>query len=340
MNFQEVAPMNITYMKTLVVCLAALSFIGLENSKAKAFNKFRDVKGDNLWIIRQQNNVTIDDLKQVNNLHNNWFYIEEILEMSDKTKRLTVQSSKSVMEISDEAKGLVDQSSNPIMEMPDETKGLTAQLSNPLMEMLDETKRLTEQSSNPVMEMPDETKGLTEQSLNPVMEMPDETKGLTDQSSNPVMEMPDETKGLAIQTSKSEIEKKEEEQEQPAVTISNQEKDLFDRLVEAEAKGESYEGKVAVATVVLNRVDSPKFPNTVTDVIKQVVGDCYAFSPVQNGEISKPASAESKRAVDEALTRKDRLNDAIYFYNPDIATDDWIRTRNVVKTIGNHVFAK
>jgi N-acetylmuramoyl-L-alanine amidase len=126
----------------------------------------------------------------------------------------------------------------------------------------------------------------------------------------------------------------------PAVSISNEEKDLFARLVEAEAKGESYEGKVAVATVVLNRVDSPEFPNTVTEVINEVVGTAYAFSPVQNGEINNPASGEAIRAVEEALTRQDRLNDSVYFYNPEIATDSWITTREVVKTVGNHVFAK
>lgn len=132
----------------------------------------------------------------------------------------------------------------------------------------------------------------------------------------------------------------EEEIVEPAISLSNEEKDLFARLVEAEAKGESYEGKVAVATVVLNRLESPEFPDSVTNVINEVVGSAYAFSPVQNGEINKPASDESKKAVDEALTRKDRLQDCIYFYNPEIATDTWITTREVVTTIGNHVFAK
>lgn len=121
--------------------------------------------------------------------------------------------------------------------------------------------------------------------------------------------------------------------------ISDEEKDLLARLVEAEAKGESYEGKVAIATVVLNRVDSSEFPNTITDVVYEVVGNAYAFSPVQNGEIEKPASNDAKQAVDEAFASTDRLNNAIYFYNPEIATDDWIRTREVVKTIDNHVFA-
>ena len=98
-----------------------------------------------------------------------------------------------------------------------------------------------------------------------------------------------------------ERETTEKEEETPAVSLSNEERDLFNRLVEAEAKGESYEGKVAVATVVLNRLDSPEFPNTVTEVITQVVGNSYAFSPVQNGEINKPASEEAKQAVEEAL---------------------------------------
>ncbi|PWA08410.1 spore cortex-lytic protein [Pueribacillus theae] len=127
--------------------------------------------------------------------------------------------------------------------------------------------------------------------------------------------------------------------ETPAVSISGEEKELLARLVEAEAKGEPYEGKVAVATIVLNRVESPQFPNTVTEVINEVVGHAYAFTPVQNGAINNPASAESTQAVEEALKREDTLNDSIFFYNPKIATDQWIRSRQIVKKIGNHVFA-
>ncbi|MGB8462790.1 MAG: cell wall hydrolase, partial [Priestia megaterium] len=158
--------------------------------------------------------------------------------------------------------------------------------------------------------------------------------------------IPSKTKVLAAETTEpstaapAKPEAKPAEQETPAVSISASEKDLLARLVEAEAKGESYEGKVGVATVVLNRVDSPKFPDTVTGVIKQVVGKAYAFSPVQNGSINKSASEDSKKAVEQALTRKDRLDDSIYFYNPKTATDNWIRSRAVIKTIDHHVFAK
>lgn len=149
-----------------------------------------------------------------------------------------------------------------------------------------------------------------------------------------------ETSVPAAATAKAEVKAPEKKQEEPAVDISSAEKDLFARLVEAEAKGESFEGKVAVATVVLNRVDSPQFPDTITGVIKEVVGGTYAFSPVQNGEINKPASEEAVQAVEEALTSENRLNGSVYFYNPEIAEDEWILSRPVVKTIGNHVFAK
>lgn len=107
-----------------------------------------------------------------------------------------------------------------------------------------------------------------------------------------------------VQPIEPKVEAQVEELATPAISISDKEKNLFARLVEAEAKGEPYEGKVAVATVVLNRVESPQFPDTVTEVINEVVGNAYAFSPVQNGEITKPASEESTQAVEEALKGK------------------------------------
>ncbi|MFC3885442.1 cell wall hydrolase [Bacillus songklensis] len=279
--------MKNTYMKSFIVaCAAAFTFIGLQSSTAEAHTEYQVFKGDNFQKFGQQYGITIDHIKQENNLLDDWTYIEAMLPIPDKTKVLAVQLLKPAIEIPHKAKVLAAQSSKPAIQTPPETKVLAVQ------------------------------------------------------SSKPAIQTPPETKVLAVQSTKPAMKPAEKEPAKPAVSISNKEKDLFARLVEAEAKGEPYKGKVAVATVVLNRVDSPQFPDTVTDVINQVVGGAYAFSPVQNGEINKPASDEAKRAVDEALTRKDRLNDCIYFYNPEIATDDWIRTRNVVKTIGNHVFAK
>jgi N-acetylmuramoyl-L-alanine amidase len=119
------------------------------------------------------------------------------------------------------------------------------------------------------------------------------------------------------------------------------ERDLLARLVYAESKGEPYAGKVAVATVVLNRVDSNLFPNSVHGVItERSAGGYYAFSPIANGTISLAADAESKRAVQEALMFRGQGSGSLYFYNPQTAQSAWIKTRPTTVKIGNHVFAR
>ncbi|KAA6476285.1 cell wall hydrolase [Bacillus swezeyi] len=132
---------------------------------------------------------------------------------------------------------------------------------------------------------------------------------------------------------KQDVEKKEEKENSPEVT--GEEKELLSRLVHAEAKGESFKGKVAVANVVLNRVDDGGFP----DSIKSVIYQKNAFEPVLNGSINRRPDRESVEAVEVAVDHDKKETDALYFYNPDIATDGWIKTRKVVERIGNHVFA-
>jgi N-acetylmuramoyl-L-alanine amidase len=119
-------------------------------------------------------------------------------------------------------------------------------------------------------------------------------------------------------------------------SISASERDLLARLVRAEAEGEPYAGKVAVATVVLNRVDSSQFPDTVSGVIYQK----GQFSPVSNGSINRPATSQDYKSVDEALAFRGQGNGSLFFYNPKTATSRWLDSRPTVAVIGNHVFKK
>ncbi|WP_157452408.1 cell wall hydrolase [Bacillus sp. J33] len=123
-------------------------------------------------------------------------------------------------------------------------------------------------------------------------------------------------------------------------TITQAEKNLLAQLVHAEAKGEPYAGKVAVATVVLNRVDSPDFPNTIKEVIYQISNGHYAFTPVANGEINRPADGEAMKAVNEALAFRGKGKGSLFFYNPQTSTSKWILSREVTTVIGKHRFAK
>jgi hypothetical protein len=119
-------------------------------------------------------------------------------------------------------------------------------------------------------------------------------------------------------------------------TFSENEIDLLARLVRAEARGESFEGKVAVANVVLNRIASGKFPSTIHGVIYQ----SGQFSPVSDGSINRPADSESRRAAEHAIASGDGLNGSLYFYNPRTASSRWLDGLTTVAVIGAHTFKK
>lgn len=110
---------------------------------------------------------------------------------------------------------------------------------------------------------------------------------------------------------------------------------LLAKLIHAEAGAEPYVGKVAVGGVVLNRVQNPKFPQTIAGVIYQP----HAFESVSNGIINRPASRESLKAARDALNGWDPSGGAIYFFNPAKTRNRWIWARRIINRLGKHVFA-
>ena len=113
---------------------------------------------------------------------------------------------------------------------------------------------------------------------------------------------------------------------------------LIARAINGEARGEPYEGQVAVGAVILNRVKSSKFPNTIAGVIYQ----SGAFTAVSDGQINVPIASNSTvvKAAQDALNGWDPTGGAIYYFNPNTATNKWIWSRPQIKTIGNHIFCK
>lgn len=111
---------------------------------------------------------------------------------------------------------------------------------------------------------------------------------------------------------------------------------LLAKVIAAEARGESYTGQVAVGAVVLNRVDSSSFPDTVAGVVYQA----GAFSAVRDSNWSVSPDATSRKAAQDALNGWDPSGGALYYYNPAKTSNQWIRTRPVITTIGRHVFCR
>ena len=111
---------------------------------------------------------------------------------------------------------------------------------------------------------------------------------------------------------------------------------LLARLIHGEARGESYIGKVAVGAVILNRMESSLFPNTMAGVIYQR----GAFDAVSDGQINLSPSSEARKAAQDAINGWDPSYGALYYFNPNTATNKWIWSRPVTVVIGNHRFCK
>lgn len=116
---------------------------------------------------------------------------------------------------------------------------------------------------------------------------------------------------------------------------SDNEVRLLARLIHGEARGEPYIGKVAVGAVVLNRVRSSSFPNTITAVIYQP----GAFDAVSDGQINLTPDNDSLRAARDAMNGWDPSGGCLYYYNPSTATSSWIWSRSIRLSIGKHNFA-
>lgn len=119
-------------------------------------------------------------------------------------------------------------------------------------------------------------------------------------------------------------------------TNQNSQAYLLARVINGEARGEPYTGQVAVGAVILNRVRSSSFPNTISGVVYQK----GAFDCMTDGQINAPVSSSCIRAAQDALAGWDPSGGAIYYYNPKTATNQWIRTRQIIASIGKHVFCK
>jgi N-acetylmuramoyl-L-alanine amidase len=117
--------------------------------------------------------------------------------------------------------------------------------------------------------------------------------------------------------------------------VSKEDVELLSRVIYGEARGENFEGQVAVGAVVLNRLKDPRFPKTIRAIVYQ----SGAFTAVEDQQIYLDPDDEACKAAEAALSGVDPTNGAIFYFNPRIATDRWIKSRPVIKRIGNHIFS-
>ncbi|MFD1394478.1 spore cortex-lytic enzyme [Kroppenstedtia eburnea] len=120
------------------------------------------------------------------------------------------------------------------------------------------------------------------------------------------------------------------------VSLTQEDRKWMARAVYSEARGEPYKGQVAVAAVIINRMQSDKFPNTAKGVIMQK----GAFTAVDDGQIWMNPDSDAKKAVEDAAKGWDPSSNALFYFNPDTATSKWIWSRPQLLKIGKHIFTK
>ncbi|MDR4885972.1 LysM peptidoglycan-binding domain-containing protein [Fredinandcohnia sp. QZ13] len=145
---------------------------------------------------------------------------------------------------------------------------------------------------------------------------------------------------LAIPSSSSKAPAKKSIASKQQSAYNQEDVEWLAKMIYSEARGESLQGQIAVGAVIMNRVKSPLFPNTVKDVLFEKSNGYYQFTPAETGVINTATpNAQHIEAAKRAISGEDPTNGALFFYNPDKTSSSYLRSRTVSTTIGNHVFA-
>ncbi len=149
------------------------------------------------------------------------------------------------------------------------------------------------------------------------------------------LDVVEEKQETPVEATEEEKEKQDDAEAEMEVAVTDEELDLLARAVYSEARGEPFQGQVAIAAVILNRVEHENFPDSINDVIFQP----SAFTAVQDGQFWLNPDSTAYAAVEKALAGNDPSGGAIFYYNPATSSNWWIRSRQIITAIGKHVFA-
>ncbi|EHQ91961.1 putative cell wall hydrolase [Desulfosporosinus youngiae DSM 17734] len=299
-------------------------------------------RGENLWVLAQKYQTTVDELVKLNQIkvpdqiregQALWVPNRETKEKSEDFKTLDVKEySKGALITSRQA------SEAESVKSVEQAAGKTAYISwwTSILRNIPAFATVYKQGYN-----------TTDSNDNPLSQ-PRSIIQTYEIMVNEDTELPEEHPENTLAETKAEHLKHVTEKPEAAASsgsqihsrglgrlVSQEEVELLSRVIYGEARGEDFLGQVAVGAVVLNRVNDPRFPKT----IKGVIYESGAFTAVDDRQIHLTPNDQAYKAAEAALSGLDPTNGAIFYYNPRTATDKWIKSRTVIKRIGNHTFS-
>lgn len=293
-------------------------------------------RGDTLWHLAHKYETTVNELVKLNQVKSPDQIREgqSLLIPSAKTAEIAVTKEKSedlaTLDVKDSTENVVATLSEVREEkVVDATWWVTIIRNIPMVAMVYEQGYKTVNSND---FLPSLTKQEIETYEIAVIQNTEPTKKI---SIDELTDINDDRSKLETYKSGSTPAEKQIHSRGLGRLVTQEELELLSRVIHAEARGENFEGQVAVGAVVLNRMKDSRFPNTLSGVVYQ----SGAFTAVNDKQIHLNPNEQSFKAAEAAFSGLDPSNGAIFYYNPRIATDQWIKSRTIIKSIGNHTFS-
>lgn len=275
--------------------------------------------GDSLLLIAKRHQVILNDLKGINNLIANYVTEGQLLQIPEPYQNHLVQAGESLFKIARQY-GVTVEAIRKANGLNGDSIGVSQTLKIPISQRKSADSRIYIVHTGDPLYLIAKRNGISVKALL-------EANNLSSASAI----LPGRRLIIPKRSSGSEGP-------QRRFNLSQSDIDLLARLVSAESAGEPFLGQVAVAATILNRLEDPRYPNTIPEIIYQVDNGKYQYSPVLDGRINLPASSSAYQAIEQALQGVDPSNGANGFYNPAKTSNEWVRSQPVTATIGAHVF--
>lgn len=274
--------------------------------------------GDSLLIIAKRHQVSLNELKAVNDLATNYVTEGQLLKIPESYRNHRVQTGESLFQIAQKY-GVTVEAIRKANGFKGDSIGVGQNLKIPMSGGGSVNSRTYIVQSGEPLYLIAKRNGISLKSLLEANHLCNASSILPGQ------------RLIIPRTSGSEGSNNK-------YNLSQSDLNLLARLVSAESAGEPFKGQVAVAATILNRLEDPRYPNTIAGIIYQVDNGSYQYSPVLDGRINLPASSSAYQAVEQALQGLDPSNGANGFYNPAKTTNQWVRSQPVTAAIGDHLF--
>jgi LysM repeat protein len=323
---------------------------GTSNSQATTpvlpvSNVYQVVSGDTLSGIAKRNGTTVDAIKQSNNLTSDFLRIGQQLTIPSGTSAVpatnpTLVSSNNYQVISGDTLSGIAKRNGTTVDAIKQANNLTSDFLRIGQQLTIPSGTSAVPTTNPTLVSSNTYQVVSGDTLSGIAKKNGTTVEIIKQANNLTSDFLRIGQSITIPAGATTTVPIQSTTYPQKATVNQEDLMWLAKMIYSESRGESLQGQIAVGAVIMNRVKSPLFPNSVKEVLFQTSNGYYQFTPAQTGSIlSATPTSQNMEAALRALNGEDPTDGSLYFYNPTKTSSVWLKSRTVSTTIGNHTFA-